>query len=208
MYHPFQGSDYYNKAINDRHDSNKREFKGRGAYAYVDQDKSDHELDNVNRVTSSGNMDGGKVYHQTLFKIQHKINNPFFPKIFSDPGRTDSAIANEYKMEKLYPLTSDKIMSHPSQFQQLLIQLFGQQAAIDEADVPDSMHNRGVLLADWLSEALLHHVEVRDPQLAEALEIIRSIARRNNLHADLHPGNLMWRMTGTRPQLVITDPLQ
>lgn len=51
---------------------------------------------------------------------------------------------------------------------------------------------------------------VVDPQLKQALMIIRSILRRDageSIFADIHSGNIMCRRTAAGPQLVITDPL-
>lgn len=49
---------------------------------------------------------------------------------------------------------------------------------------------------------------VKDPELNDALAIIKSIAdSSSDFIFDIKADNMMWRMTGNRPQLVITDPL-
>jgi hypothetical protein len=50
---------------------------------------------------------------------------------------------------------------------------------------------------------------IKDPELREALDFISKVQSegKRKFTMDLHSGNIMWRITGNRPQLVIMDPL-
>jgi hypothetical protein len=50
---------------------------------------------------------------------------------------------------------------------------------------------------------------IQDPLLRQALRVVRAIKSRSKKYVsvDIHSSNIMWRLAGTMPQLVLTDPL-
>jgi hypothetical protein len=50
--------------------------------------------------------------------------------------------------------------------------------------------------------------DLKDPQLISAIETLAAIRKNHpNCKPDIHPGNVMVRLTSSGPQLVLTDPL-
>ena len=64
-------------------------------------------------------------------------------------------------------------------------------------------------LADLMSYSLNNPQIIRDQNLDDALEKIREIISNSNglLGDDVSYQNMMWRITGNMPQLVITDQI-
>ena len=62
-------------------------------------------------------------------------------------------------------------------------------------------------IIDSLHLSLTYPEIILNNELKQAIRFIQYIAKKKNFKIDMHMGNIMWRITGTMPQLVIVDPL-
>ncbi len=130
--------------------------------------------------------------------------NPYFPvvhdlKIFKD---TDGKIHYRANLEKLIPYTSSKIIENKDLIESLYERMFGETINYN----PDTFDVNIIRLK--LIRGLDNPMIIADPQLRAALALINEILESNpRFIEDLHTNNLMWRITGTMPQLVLLDPI-
>ncbi len=139
--------------------------------------------------------------------VKHQ-DNPFFPRIFSAkihemPNDADGALPYRLiiVMEKLHPVDSEKL----------------QDATIE------SLWRLGINTDSWSDDELYDAVlnvkmafnnsdrrkklaaETNNPQFKEALELLEPYFEA--FGTDMHIGNIMIRLTGSGPQIVLIDPL-
>jgi hypothetical protein len=103
--------------------------------------------------------------------------------------------------ERLYPYDSKLL------FTQKLLEATWERITSDP--FPEDVHAQMDALEMMIEQAIHQGVsaEVHNDDFKQAIEFIRNVRRTSGGYPDIHAGNLMWRMTGTMPQLVITDPL-
>jgi hypothetical protein len=123
--------------------------------------------------------------------VQAHQDNPFFPRIYKAKIYKDeeNLYALRVEMEKLISLYDPKMIdTAPHIFRQLGLS-FGS-------------HDRN----DWNNPAYVKDVieSTNNPKFAEALRILSPYFQK--FSSDLHKKNMMVRLTGSGPQLVITDP--
>lgn len=185
----------FRKAINSARERPDHEYVGSGSNAYVGRSTSPHEMDNVERISTE--QDGNAIFLAAIHDTPQIQANPFLPRVRA--RRTVDGFAF-IVVERLQPFTSERIM-HEEWFsswweQHMLIPL-------GDHYYPD--------LESIFYEAIEHEdvarKTIRDPQLHQALKFIRAVSERFTLTVDIHDANMMWRVTGTMPQLVFTDPL-
>lgn len=169
---------------------------GTGVSAYVSQSKSPHQMDNVERISSG--EDGTTSYLEAIVNTPAVHDNPFLPKVRSVKREGDlvSVIS-----ERLYPYDSKLL------FTQKLLEATWERITSDP--FPEDVHAQMDALEMIIEQAIHHGVSagVHNDDFKQAIEFIRNVRRTSGGYPDIHAGNLMWRMTGTMPQLVITDPL-
>jgi len=142
--------------------------------------------------------------------LKHQ-NNPFFPriygaKIYEYPDSTYMADPNDMQyvlflnMERLLPLTDPKIvhMSVP-----LFAQIGVDQSYSDLLQTKDIKNLRDAMHDKEFREQLVH--ASKNPQFREAMTLLEPLI--SGELQDMHTGNWMVRLTGSGPQLVITDPV-
>jgi hypothetical protein len=130
-------------------------------------------------------------YITYLKTVQAHQDNPFFPRIYKAKIYKDeeNLYALRVEMEKLISLYDPKMIdTAPHIFRQLGLS-FGS-------------HDRN----DWNNPAYVKDVieSTNNPKFAEALRILSPYFQK--FSSDLHKKNMMVRLTGSGPQLVITDP--
>lgn len=146
-------------------------------------------------------------YYRYIRMIEQHQNNPFFPRIygFKVVDHDDTEQHGEYAagphhilyvfMEKLHPIT----VLEPDHIKQLLINL--------------GINYIGKLTGDYSLRNLMKSDQYRthvkktsvQPKFVEAMRLLEPMIKK--FGQDLHIDNLMVRLTGVGPQIVITDPL-
>lgn len=168
-----------------------------GSNAYVGRSTSQHELDNVTRLSSSA--DGNVAFLEAIFNTPEIQGNPFLPKVRSVKGDHGSA---HVVVERLYSYESNKLSSPE------MLLAWWNRIAVEHRTVNEiSIHSIPDLLDRSVGRPVRSQGTIKDKQLLEAINFITSVQTQHRLTVDIHTGNLMWRVTGTMPQLVIVDPL-
>ena len=139
-------------------------------------------------------------------------DNPYFPvihdlKIMKGP---DNKLHYRVNMEKLIPFLSPKVLGNEDLMSSLCDNMFGKDIKNKE-DYEDSSELAeiyGDLIRYELRRGLKNAGAVKDEDLREALLVIKDVMNDNpRFTEDLHSGNIMWRITGHIPQLVLVDPI-
>lgn len=195
-------------------DSTKSSTLGIGSFASAEQMDSGKRL---NQVTKLGNVsrfdhnsdvmssslkeDGYMSYIQAIDNFNKTgKTNPYFPVIHNVRIMKNTSGKMNFKvdLEKLHPFDTPGIIDNA----ELIYSVFHRMFNSTETN-PD-----GESFTRWLTASLGEPRRVKDPKLAAALSLIRSVIENGiNFHDDIHSENVMWRITGTIPQLVITDPV-
>ncbi len=195
---------------------------GKGAFGTGYQTDSNKRL---NQVTKLGRAGGFDDYSQpiqlkdlkndgyiTYLKYIQDYNeeegktNPYFPvvhdlKIFKDK---DGKIHYRANLEKLIPFTSPKIVGNEDLITSLYEHMFGTTINLEGRDIDEIADIIRLKLVRGLDNPMV----IADPELRTALACISEILESNSRFVDdLHGNNLMWRITGTMPHLVILDPV-
>jgi hypothetical protein len=169
----------------------------------------------VTKVASIGGMNDSTMKFLQII-LDHQ-DNPFFPKIYharvyKDKDKRIDRLVLLVQMEKLTPLSSDKI-------EDAAIHLFDQLGFelndVEERTIAAASYNsrQGVRL-----QMLTRYVDMffdttqdqdnllqksKNPKFNEAIKLLHPYM---DGMSDLHAGNWMVRLTGHGPQLVIIDP--
>lgn len=171
-----------------------------GSYSSVYMPSSQKRLNQIIKISKKHKFDNAYVLYLKMIDDFNKNggNNPYFPvihdlKIYHDDK--DNLQFN-VKMERLFRFQNLKIYDNEDLINSLKEMMFG--------STDESIHT---YLVEYLySEGTEGFI--KDKKLKQALDmIIRLKINNDEINYDLHKGNLMWRITGNMPQLVITDPL-
>lgn len=152
-------------------------------------------------------------YLKMIYDFEQKGGqNPFFPVItnLSIFRAMDGTLDYKADLQKLVELTSDKISDNEPVMKHVFKSLFND-------DQRPSEYDRGELDALSIMRELRIGIMdgipngnfdlIRNPDLKSALSMTRDLAKKHRFTWDIHAGNLMWRITGNIPQLVLTDIL-
>lgn len=185
------------KAVAATQQKPNHKYVGSGAGAYVGRTDDPHEMDTVERLANE--KDGTSLFYQWLTANPEAASNPYFPRVKSN--RTENGITYSI-VERLVPLLSERLMSEP-----LMESVWEQMFNLPLNDTEPS--EIAISIAETLDKACGRkggaiREAIADPQLAEAIGLLTSSAKTG--YPDIHDGNIMWRITGNRPQLVFTDP--
>lgn len=136
-------------------------------------------------------------------------DNSYFPKIYNLKifRKPDGTLDYNIDMEKLLKLGYEPINNNEMQMHALYKKLF-KTAGTEEDDPAFDVSGHGIYIE--LSRIIDdgNFGLIRDAKLKEALMMIESLLKSNRkFRWDIHPGNIMWRITGNIPQLVIIDPI-
>ena len=174
----------------------KTQAVGAGAAAYVHAPTDERQLNKVHRVTHQG--EATAVYLNKIAKSRIASANPFFPKVYAT--RTKSGTVT-HTIERLVPFNT--IAKNTELLESLREQYFDRDLMYRAA--PEDFVNAIRLVFRKPEYA-------KDPMLKQAVEFIIHLKqelkdRGQEATVDIHVGNIMWRLTGNIPQLVITDPI-
>lgn len=170
-------------------------------------------VDSVQRSTGGEQTiknDGYMTYIKMVIDFEEGGgHNPYFPRIdelipFKGPD------GNEYykiALQKLYPIDNPKISGN----EDLMLSIAEHMFDFEPGTEPVKMTGYEI------SKILMYAADgeypnisgLKDPQLMDAMTMIDGLVRTTpqKFHWDLGSGNVMWRITGTMPQLVFTDPI-
>lgn len=193
---------HYTNAVTDTDD----EIRGAGSMAYVRQSRSPHEHDTVQRISQ-----GHDPHNTYAWYVKHHTDghNPYLPIIRNvQPG--DSGLVTT-AMERLIPFTSAQLAvpelisgQAGTWFVDSLAQKL--RRSVEAASKDHSKCAKIVVYA--LGTAMNRPDLISDPKLKEAIDIIHQVLSIDpDFRLDLTEDNIMWRITGTKPHLVITDPI-
>jgi len=202
-------SDFMNK-FRDR-----PEFKdiGVGSFGRAMQVDRPKRLNQITKIGVAGKIgrkgidkvdDPSKDGYLSYLKMVHKIEqdggyNPYFPRIESlrIKKSKNGEIHYHTDLEKLYPYKTSKIIQN----QELMSSLKDEMFHITK-------HNEDYDLSMLVMVACDGERSwIKDPELAKAVSLIDKVAAKGHFRWDMGTNNMMWRITGNRPQIVITDPL-
>lgn len=175
----------------------EHQYMGSGYNAYAYKKDSQHELNTVRRVSSK--LDGGAVYHQAILKNPQIQNNPFIPRIWESENENGLV---QTQMEKLYPIYHRSIMNNEVLMRSLW-ELYFNIPYPEKGDIPYEISE----ILDYAAGYSVDSKNIESPSLIQALEFIAKIAKKARLETDIHSENIMWRISGYMPQLVIIDPI-
>jgi len=145
----------------------------------------------------------------TYLNAIHNLNsdNPYFPRIHDLKIMKDKNGKLTYRanIERLVSFYNDKIFDNDELMRSLYDDMFIKELSdpYGDADAGKMIHVKLDRITNYRSPIS----DIKDPELKEALQLIFQIKNEGGFVIDLHGGNIMWRITGTRPQLVILDPL-
>lgn len=192
----------------------KADELGNGSFGAAYDTKSHKRPDQITKVAKVGNIgdssrrdiedDGYLVYLKVV--LSSGIDNPYFPRVDDLTIRTNPDTGRSMyrvNLQKLVPFSSDKIYGNDDLMESLYNDMFTEKTtSYDDYGPAGGIKYNISNMAD-----IGNFEKIKDPELKQALEIILKLQRDNNFQMDLHSGNMMWRITGFRPQLVLTDPL-
>lgn len=197
-----------NKIENLRRTQPDHQYVGSGTTAYVGRRTNPHEMDRVTRVGPKGDAAG---YYIQAVHTAGLHNNPYLPRTLSKPKTQDGVQTVE--IERLVPFTAPKIIEN----EELMLSMWEHWFTIPlTSGIKSSLGTRefGRVFAQAVTyriiPAALHRGDmsaIRDADMREALQFIHALKSKYKFFEDIHTENVMWRMTGTMPQLVFTDPL-
>lgn len=192
------------------------EPSGKGHFAKVYKTDSPKRLNQVTKVGKAGsigykapvgthdiNNDGYLSYINMVREFQEAGGyNPFFPvvkklKIYKEK----EGLYYIADIEKLYPLKTSKIIDNKELMSSLKEQWFN----TEEFEWMEDANIGSVFL--YVFDLPYPDDAIKDQNLKSALKMIDKLRKQGDFSVDMGSENIMWRITGTMPQLVITDPL-
>ena len=197
---------------------------GAGAFGAAYDINSNKRLNQVTKIGRVGKFnalydivdaktvdeDGYLIYLKEVYELQQGgTHNPYFPRIHDLTIRQnpDGTMMYRVNLEKLYPLYTPKLIDNEDLMKSLCNGMFNL-----DYELPDNFSVTELIAKKLNICGKYNGKAIRDPNLNQALTIIHRLIQEGNtnggrLSLDLHGGNIMWRITGTMPQLVLLDPI-
>lgn len=209
------------KVVQDMHDLVQKDptkrIKGVGSGAFVYQNiGDDHSKDEVSRISLAKDP-----HNLFAWMVKHKTpnNNPYLPRILDvAQGPDGTAHTTMEPLAKMVSVSSGRVVrtdtrmatcdmiihqAHTWFNEPLASKLIAAVEAVDDDNWKAAMR-----LCRALDDAFDHPELVADENLKAALATIRQVLNMNrDFVTDFLPGNIMWRITGNIPHLVLSDPL-
>jgi hypothetical protein len=183
------------------------EHVGSGMSAYVYKNNNSDELNQVSRL--SAKADPTSKYLMLIHGNAELQNNPFLPRVREIKNPSKKTV--DIQMERLYPMLTPLLVDDEDQ---LMLQAVWDRYLAAPYPIGfgrDAITPKDVIIAlvNKIHTAVLenHYRYIKDSDLVLALKFIREFMLKHSGHPDIHYKNVMWRITGSMPQLVITDPL-
>lgn len=193
--------------------SSRRMDDGVPAFSTVYKIDSPKRLNQVTKLGRTGDPDdpdnlraqliSGDGYLSYLYAIRD-IENPYFPKIYDlkiFKDKNTGKLSFKADIEKYLDFSYHKLAHNHDLMASLLDDMFFSCVYIDENALPIRNIHR------CLKSSVYNRAIIKDPDLKDAIGMIYDLSVNNSFEVDLHSGNIMWKITGNRPQLKIVDPL-
>ena len=146
-------------------------------------------------------------YYRYVLMVQQHQNNPFFPRIYGvkvyehndtieygQNGVGDQYILHVF-MEKLHPVSELD--------EEVARQILWSVGIPYKGEMKDDYSLRTKMGKDEYRKLMKQHTQ--HPKLKEALRLLEPMFKK--FGNDVHIDNLMFRLTGVGPQVVLVDPL-
>jgi hypothetical protein len=175
------------------------------AYEFPDSPHRKNEIVKVSKERNEEFYDPFEAYIEMVENFKKAGGqNPYFPRVISHQSyRRNGKIYNKSRVEKLYPLDTPKIIENEELMSSLIEDMFTKGIMYNSNPVE--------FITDQITAAVKGNFGlIKDPELLEACKMINKLWRdwgTETFMIDTHSGNLLWRITGNRPQLVLNDPI-
>lgn len=172
---------------------------GSGMYSYGEPGQDPHEYNVKNWFPTDLAVDG--KYHWIKAILPIMSDNPYLPKYYNIKYLRDryGQVKMNYNIERLSELNT----LSTEQLQSIAVKAFNDESLYDVKVTPDMISDR---IEDIYDGKL--PIDNIDINLKNTIELIKPIIDQDSVfHLDIHPGNIMARMTNIGPQLVIADPI-
>jgi len=203
---------------------------GHGSFGAAYATDSPKRLNQITKIGKAASMPNGRIipadkisddgYLSWLAMVdgcKHEgNNNPYFPVIhdLKIMRGNDGKLHYRVNMERLIPFDTPKILGNEDLMSALCNNMFGKDIQKKEGydntneEYDDIRGAYGDLIKHQLIRGLKNANAVKDENLRDALLAIKYlIDDSKEFTEDIHSGNIMWRITGNIPQLVLVDPL-
>ena len=164
--------------------------------------RKDLSFEQISKITNDGYL----AYISAVKEYENSGKfNPYFPrvddiKIFQE---SDGKIHYRINLEKLYSIHTEKIYKNTDLIRSLIHNMFD----INDNQIKDENPEETLLYLMLRLDYPTMRAMIKDNNLIEALDLISGLRRGGKFSFDLGASNMMWRVTGSMPQIVITDPL-
>lgn len=191
--------------VNDISTQPEHKFVGAGINAYVHRTDNQHSLDQVHRTAKPN--EGTTLYLDFLRTHPKLYNNTFFPRVKG--VRSLHSNTTTMDIERLKPFNTPGLGDNVELLLSLWERYYKWRVPIQLKGESDSNYRFDI---QWkflhnLNDVIKYGSGTADPQLTQAYKIIDHLRSKHDQVIDIHSGNVMWRLTGVGPQLVITDPM-
>ena len=182
--------------IDQKRTSASHRYMGAGSNAYV----GTQDIDNFGDVHRISDRDeGGALFLEALWNTTSMHNNPYMPRVRSiEHDKTTTIIVSE----RLIPFDTPSIAN-----KRLMTVLLGTCFTPEFHSTDNANPYDFARILFKLAYNNTNYKYIKDPLLLNAIEFINNVKDEYNAALDIHIGNLMWRMTYPRPQMVIVDPI-
>lgn len=209
-----------NSSIRDKQEADELEKYGAqaaGSYYMGKSHPQDPHMYHKKLILPTDQQDPVFAYYQAIEQL--KGSNPWLPLVYKTEVAKDPSNPQitqpSYEMERLYDFTEV-----PSRLVMDTIRhiVNGEQRTpkiekfINKINKATDVQKRLYLYVDLLLDILLRgstkEINIQDPNLKQACDIVYTIYKSNpQFRPDLHSGNIMWRKTSFGIQPVIVDPI-
>lgn len=173
---------------------------GTGANAYVYKHNTPTDMDYVIRLSDT--RDSAARYLKALKERPDLRKNPYLPRVLKITQLDNATVS--IKVERLVPFDTPELVQNELMLRSILERITSEDVS---HTTPASLSYE---IVDIIERGIFYGpniAHITDNELADAVKFIRMIKDTTKSKADIHIGNIMWRMTGSMPQIVITDPL-
>ena len=184
---------------------------GLGQFSTVVKNKEDPHMVNKYHDEPASKTDGFVAYAEMV--VEYKLwENIHFPRIYETHTQASDDSDEEFKdyvMEKLVPYNKLPLPT--------LIGLYNRYFYGKEVSQPDSRDNGNKAKNEVVTKitnalkALVTGnrqatIKINDPEMENAIKTLKELHQKLPFDLDLHPLNLLYRLTSSGPQLVFADP--
>lgn len=154
----------------------------------------------INKGRLSEPIENNAIYKFTDLAMEHAPTNPYFPRIYKAHVLDNKRRNFKHLMvvmEKLHDIRDNKQLEDVFEFHKERMGI--QNYRPEDWKQMQKDFNNPAKRNEILSNAT-------DDKFVEAMKLLEGIKEDNSFAFDFHFGNLMFRLTGHGPQVVLIDP--